>query len=490
MAQLVRRDADGLAIVVHQPETLEQSRFATACVVSPVHGVLDLVGRDAGKAPEESARLPGHVSGAHEQCAVVSEAGFGIGQREPLRELRPNAFLDRGAEIKLGVLCELDAQLCCRVGAHIESVAAQRDKHGPRIGGRSESFHADVAVAGKRIVWIVTREDVLAGHVPARKHAGGLGDVANALQRVPRQRHERARDPARLRLAALRRIPAQAVALLAVLDGLHFAIVGVEPVQLGDAAVRHQEKGVRGSGNHVHWALGAAVRFPERGKRAFRGKFSGAPLLARRPDAVPGGGLPDGAGPDERPRDEAVIVEKDGDRLKLLSDAIRALGAVVGPACCGGSVEVVGLCVGNRLACARKRLVEPPYCGEHLVRVHERAEPVPVAEIGLEEVDVAGVERRVVGGGFRGLLQGAAPVHANRRVAAARHPGNAAQLPGRCIPVEAGAEDREVVARMADKPGEPCVGIERLRRPKERKLTHGPSPSVSRGNVRRPPRRP
>ena len=275
-----------------------------------------------------------------------------------------------------------------------------------------------------------------------------------------------------------------------MLDDLHFATVGVEPVKLGDAAVRGEEEGVGRDGDHVHRMPGAAVRLSERGDRAFGGKFPGPGPLRPDPDAVEARRPPDGVGPDERSRDEAVIAEEARDRFELASDAICGLRAVVGPAGCGGGVEVVGPRVGSRLAGLGEDLVEMPYRREHQGRVHLWGKPVPVAQVGLEEVDVAGIERCVVPDRFGGPLQGMAPVHAKHALAAARHPGNTAELPGRRIPVELGAEDREVVARMADKVGKPRFGVQRLARLEERKLTHGRSPSASRGSDRRPPRRP
>ena len=346
------------------------------------------------------------------------------------------------------------------------------------------------SAVNKWIVRIVLRKNGLAGHVPARKFAGGLGDVANALQRVSCQRHESARDPARLRFPALRRIPAQAVTLLAVLDELDLAIVGIEPVQLGDAAVRGEQEGIRGYGNHFHRMPGAAVGFSKCGNGAFGGKFPGPGPLALDPDAIEVRRPPDGAGPDERPRDEAVIVEKACDRFKLQSGAIRGLSAVVGPAGCGGSVEVVGARVGNRFAGLGESLVEMPHRREHQLRVHLWGKPIPVAQVCLEEVDVPAIERRVARVRCRGLFQGMAPVHAKHILTAARYPGDAAQLPCRRIPVEAGAEDCEVLARMTDEPGEPGLGVERLPRLEERELTHGAPPSASRGNDRRLPQWP
>ena len=141
--------------------------------------------------------------------------------------------------------------------------------------------------------------------------------------------------------------------------------------------------------------------------------------------------------------DQLVIVEKARDGLEAHSDAIRGFAAVGGPACRGRDDEVVAERIRNRLAGSRERVVEMAHCREDLVRIHVRGEPVLVAQIRFEEVDVAGIEGRVIVARFRRLLEGVAPGHTNR-VWAPGHLGEAAQFPRRAIPIEIGAEDREI----------------------------------------------
>ena len=251
-----------------------------------------------------------------------------------------------------------------------------------------------------------------AGAVDRRGRARYRRTGARRRRQVQAPPHESGGDPACLRLPALRWIPAQAIVLIAVVEGLDFAIVGVEPVQLGDAAVSGEEEGVGGYCNHIHRMPGAPVGFPECGDGALGGKLPVPLLFPLDPDAVEVRRPRDGAGPGERAREEPVIVEKAADRFQLSSDAIRGFEAVGGSARSRGDVEVVARRFGNRLAGPGKSPVEVPHCRQHVASVHLRGKPVLVADVCLEEVEVAGIERRVVLDRLGELLQGMTPRNA------------------------------------------------------------------------------
>ena len=260
-------------------------------------------------------------------------------------------------------------------------------------------------------------------------------------------------------------------------------------MQLGDSAVRGQQKGIRGDGNHIHRIAGATVGFPKRGNASFGRKFPVPIPFPFDPDAIEVRRPPDGTLPGERARHESVIVKKAADRLELPPDPIRVSASVGGPARRPGDVEVVAPRVSNRLAGFGECFIEEPYRCEHLASAHVRGKPVPVAHVRFEEVDVPGIQRCVVLGLIWGLLQRMTPRNA-RRFRASRYLGDATEFPSRRIPIEVRAEDREVRARMTDELGKPRVSAQRLRWPEERKLSHRTLPPASDDNDRRLPQSP
>ena len=260
-------------------------------------------------------------------------------------------------------------------------------------------------------------------------------------------------------------------------------------MQLGDATVCGEEKSKGGHRNDIHWIAGAAVDFAKRRNGASRGKF---PLLLPVPfDANPIEVCWPRVrtGPCERAGNEAVIVEKAANCFKFPTGLIRRSLTVGGPARCGGDVEVVAPHVSNRLAGPTECLVEEPDRRKRLPSDDVGGKPVLVAYVCFEEVDVPGIQRRVVLNFIWGLLQRMPPRYA-RCVQAPRYFGDAAKFPCRRIPVEVGAKGDEVMARIADELCKPAIRAQRRRSLEQRKFSHSMPPPASGGTDWRLPRWP